>query len=169
MRHNILRIAVCLLILIGGFIVVKWTIRRSRNQAASGHSGPRAHDHRPPGFWFIPKRKNPEYTRKLSDEEREKLASIGYVDGMKAPTGRTGVVIRKETLMEPGLNLYTSGHGPEAILMNSRGNVYHRWKLPFNQAFPVRIHKGRVALGSHYWPYICLRMGISWQSMRDWV
>jgi hypothetical protein len=35
-----------------------------------------------------------------------------------------------------GLNFYTSGHAPEAVLMDMDGAVLHRWHFEFLEAFP---------------------------------
>lgn len=39
-----------------------------------------------------------------------------------------------------GFTLYTATEGPRATLLDMRGNVVHRWELPFRQAWPKAPH-----------------------------
>ena len=68
-------------------------------------------------------------------EEIERLQSIGYVAGSRAASS-SGVTIHKRDKAYEGLNLYVSGHGPEAILMDMSGEILHRWKRPFSEIWP---------------------------------
>ncbi|MFT5441917.1 MAG: hypothetical protein ACI8W3_000959 [Myxococcota bacterium] len=65
----------------------------------------------------------------------EQLIAIGYVQGSRSAAKR-GVTTHEPSQAYPGLNLYSSGHAPEAILMDMNGEVLHRWHLPFEAAFP---------------------------------
>ena len=80
----------------------------------------------------------------------EKLAALGYIDGSKKATKFSGAVTRDVEKTQRGLNLYTSGHAPEAILMDLAGKVLHEWHYPFLQAFPGRDEIAKE-LGSRYW------------------
>ena len=40
---------------------------------------------------------------------------------------------------QPGFNFYTSGHAPEATLMDMEGNQLHRWHFEYRDAFPDSI------------------------------
>lgn len=77
--------------------------------------------------------------QKLIDEQRElikNLESIGYVSGSTpAPELKNITVYDKERIYE-GLNLYTSGHAPEAILMDAEGNELHKWSYDFWKIWP---------------------------------
>jgi hypothetical protein len=112
---------------------------------------------RPPGFWFRRDKGNAHAppASQPSEEEAEKLAAIGYVDGIHLATQTEGVVVYERALAQPGLNYYTSGHAPEGVLMESSGKVLHTWKLPFAQAFPKRT-KANKHLGARYWRRIHL-------------
>jgi len=68
-------------------------------------------------------------------EEIERLQSIGYVAGSREADS-SGVTIHKRDEAYEGLNLYVSGHGPEAILMDMSGQILHRWKRPFAEIWP---------------------------------
>ena len=73
---------------------------------------------------------------KLSKEEQEKLKKLGtlpYLAGSKPVPSQTGVTVYDESLFHNGLNLYTSGHGYEAFLMDMKGNFLHKWKYTSRQ------------------------------------
>lgn len=74
-----------------------------------------------PGFWFAA-RPDPALS-----EHQQRLAALGYSDGYNPADGATGVVLNAGDACEPGLNLYSSGHGSEAVLMDREGTVRHRW------------------------------------------
>jgi hypothetical protein len=69
------------------------------------------------------------------EDELARLLSLGYVEGRIEAGERFGVTVHDESRSWPGLNLYVSGHGPEAILIDMSGEVLHRWRLPFDEAF----------------------------------
>lgn len=70
-------------------------------------------------------------------EEMEKLRSIGYVSGSRpVPKHRLGITLYDKASAYNGLNLYTSGHGPEAILMDMEGKELHKWRYDFEAAWP---------------------------------
>lgn len=75
----------------------------------------------------------------LSDEQRaelEALEAIGYVSGSVEGSGATGVVRNDADRTWGRLNFYTSGHAPEAILMDNAGVVLHRWSADFEALWP---------------------------------
>ncbi len=76
----------------------------------------------------------------LDDEQRamiEKLEALGYATGsVDAPAGLENVTRHIPDRSQPGLNLYSSGHAPEAILLDARGHVLHRWRYDFRSAWP---------------------------------
>jgi hypothetical protein len=83
----------------------------------------------------------PAQSRGLSAEDRaliEQLESIGYVDGSQTAPEATNVVRYDRTRASAGLNLMTSGHGTEAILMDMEGTVLHRWSAGFDELYPDR-------------------------------
>jgi hypothetical protein len=74
--------------------------------------------------------------KKLSKKEQEKLKKLGtlpYLAGSKPVPAQTGVTVYDENLSYSGVNLYTSGHGCEAILMDMQGNFLHKWKYSSKQ------------------------------------
>jgi len=73
-----------------------------------------------------------------SAEARARLISLPYLSGRTSATGDRprGVVHYEPEHALDGLNLYNSGHAPEAILMDMAGDTLHRWRYPFERAFP---------------------------------
>lgn len=92
-----------------------------------------------PGHW------NPVQARNastLSDRERQerirRLESLGYSGVSRHSGGDAGVTVLNESLAEPGLRFYVSGHAPEAVLMERDGRVVHTWT--YDYADLVRDH-----------------------------
>lgn len=75
-----------------------------------------------------------------ADAERrlKALQTIPYLSGYETAPTEDHVTVYDRGSAYDGLNLYTSGHAAVAILMNMRGDVVHRWKLDFVDAFPDR-------------------------------
>jgi len=72
----------------------------------------------------------------LSDDTTEpsttsELATLGYLSGYRTATEVGGVRISKPDQMQPGYTLFTSGHGPEALLVDETGTVVHSWRKEF--------------------------------------
>jgi hypothetical protein len=77
----------------------------------------------------------------LTDEQRaemERLQTLGYVGGVNRAPPQVGVTVHDRARAHPGLNFYTSGHFPGAILMDMEGNVLHTWELGFADVWPGR-------------------------------
>lgn len=94
---------------------------------------------RPSGFWHRGRPgEGPETPAGAGPEERARLVSLPYLGGRSRASGDDprGVVRHDPERAVPGVNLYTSGHGPEAVLMDMEGRPIHRWRLPFERAFP---------------------------------
>ncbi|HEX7036772.1 MAG TPA: arylsulfotransferase family protein [Pseudomonadales bacterium] len=53
-----------------------------------------------------------------------------------------GVTVHVPGRAQPGLTLFTSGHGPSALLIDLQGRIVHEWKRPFrdvwDESSPVR-------------------------------
>lgn len=90
----------------------------------------------PTGRWTVARDKDVEG---LSDAERESLSrlmALPYLQGYrKAPEVQNVTTYDPERAYN-GLNLYTSGHGPEAILMDMTGAVIQRWRFPIEKIWP---------------------------------
>lgn len=72
----------------------------------------------------------------VPSDEIERLVAIGYLSGVEQASGGSGVTRYDPKRAWPGFNLYASGHGPEALLVDMEGRVVHRWYKPFEEAFP---------------------------------
>jgi outer membrane protein assembly factor BamB len=75
----------------------------------------------------------------LDGVQREQLArleAMGYVAGSVEAGAESGVTRHDPRRAQPGLNLYTSGHMPGAVLMDMDGRVLHRWRKSFQDLWP---------------------------------
>jgi hypothetical protein len=84
----------------------------------------------------LPGRWQQHQKRSQSDEELEQLVAMGYAAGYKPPHADNGVLVYDTKRAQPGQNLYVSGHGPEAILIDMEGKVLHKWGYSFFDAWP---------------------------------
>ncbi len=106
-------------------------VNESREQGPSVVPTPRATtpsrpDQRPAGHW------NPLVAREIRE-----LEQLGYLSGTRvANDAPTGVVEHDPSRAAPGLNLYVSGHGPEARLIDMEGRLVHRWAKSWAECFP---------------------------------
>jgi len=81
------------------------------------------------GLWKVARTTN-------QDEMLEQLQSIGYLSGYTPAHNTSGVTIYKKESVYDGYNLYISGHGPHAILMDMNGNILHTWSYYINLIWP---------------------------------
>ncbi|MCP4661823.1 MAG: hypothetical protein GY856_40995 [bacterium] len=80
-----------------------------------------------------------KFDHQLSEKQRreiELLEAIGYVDGSVPSPDRKSVTLYAWDKAYAGLNFYTSGHAPEAILADMTGRVLHRWSRDFWEIWP---------------------------------
>lgn len=70
------------------------------------------------------------------EEQLRRLESLGYLAGSQEAPGATGVTRHDPQRAYAGLNLYVSGHGPEAILTDMEGREIHRWRCEITRAWP---------------------------------
>jgi hypothetical protein len=110
---------------------------QARSEPAERQSAGRSRPPPPSGRWR--KRQAPAADAALTDEQRdeiERLQAIGYVAGSRPAPAASDVTRYDRSSAYAGLNLYTSGHAPEAILMDMEGTVLHRWRHEFEDAWP---------------------------------
>ncbi|UCE87401.1 MAG: hypothetical protein JSU66_06710, partial [Deltaproteobacteria bacterium] len=91
----------------------------------------------PPGRWRT--FRTHQFDAGLSEEQRaeiRRLEAIGYASGSRAAGSGRGVTRHEPDRAQPGVNLYTSGHAPEALLMDMDGNALHRWRYDFDAVWP---------------------------------
>lgn len=70
----------------------------------------------------------------VSEDLDTQLRALGYLTGYEAGSGASGV--RTTADAQPGLTLYTSGHAPEARLMDTSGHVIHHWRFEDSEVKP---------------------------------
>ncbi len=90
----------------------------------------------PAGRW---NRVSPDADNALAgdvQDEIDQLRAIGYLSGTDLAPAATGIVAHDPGRAYAGLNLYTSGHAPEAILMDMDGEVLHTWAYRFEDVWP---------------------------------
>ena len=84
----------------------------------------------PPGFWSASGKGEGLWARTptISPEEAATaLDQTGYAQGFRGGPQEAGVFVHDAERVQPGPNLYVSGHAPEATLMAADGTVLHRW------------------------------------------
>lgn len=89
----------------------------------------------PPGKWH----RVSDATERLTSKQHhqiEELKGLGYFSGIREATARRGTLIHNPSRVQPGFNLYVSGHGPEARLITNHGRTVHSWRFPWEKAFP---------------------------------
>ncbi|MCC6153178.1 MAG: hypothetical protein IT367_05435 [Candidatus Hydrogenedentes bacterium] len=72
----------------------------------------------------------------VDPELKSTLAAMGYLQGTQPAGNRSGVTLNDAAITYEGLNLYTSGHAPEAILMDMNGATLHTWRCSLDDAIP---------------------------------
>jgi len=86
------------------------------------------------------------------DEKIKALEAIGYAAGTQAAGSRAHVTVHDTARAWAGLNLYVSGHGPEAMLMDMAGRTLHRWRYPYAAAVPDdRVNEMERSLYRDFW------------------
>lgn len=114
----------------GGLLVVGSLLLRTRDEDLI-----QATDIQPPGRWHL-------QTSRLGDdadgEELARVLSLPYMSGSREASSQIGVTRFDPDRSLSGLNLYVSGHGPEVHLVDMHGQPVHRWRFPFEQAFPEK-------------------------------
>ena len=75
----------------------------------------------------------------LTDAQRDQireLEAIGYMDGSRISGLDSGARILMADRLQPGLNLYSSGHAQEAHLIDAEGSSLHVWHADFWEIWP---------------------------------
>ena len=86
---------------------------------------------KPPGRWYTHRETSGKTLTHEQEMAIKQLESLGYVSGSKPAPQRKGVTTYNKDKAYNGLNLYVSGHAPEAILMDMKGNELHKWSYDF--------------------------------------
>ena len=78
----------------------------------------------------------------LSNEDTDELSrliTLGYVAGSTPAPDVQNVTVYDPQLACDGVNLYTSGHAPEAIAIDMKGNTLHTWRFAIDDIWPDRV------------------------------
>lgn len=88
-----------------------------------------------PGRW-----RQARETDRVEDEDEDDrlsdLVALPYVQGSRKAPDVKSVTIHDEARAYPGVNTYTSGHAPEAFIMDMDGTVLHRWQFDVDRVWP---------------------------------
>ena len=71
-----------------------------------------------------------------SVQDAKALLATPYLQGYRPAGDRSSVTVYDRARAQPGLNLYVSGHAPEAFLIDMTGRVVHRWRCDLGRAWP---------------------------------
>lgn len=111
---------------------------------------------RPPGFWVE--------DRSGAAGERDliaRLEAIGYLPGVvDADPSRVSGVTRREPDAWSGARLYTSGHAPEAVLIDADGRPLHRWRFDPARLWPDLDPARHPGLANYRRAYLLPRGGL---------
>jgi hypothetical protein len=91
------------------------------------------------GLWQ-PSRRVRSASERENKQQRD-LSALGYLSGYELPPTERGVLIHDPNLAYSGYNFYTSGHAPEAILMDMQGKQLYKW------SYKERSHEREI----RYW------------------
>jgi len=102
----------------------------------------------------------PEMTMDAQQREAAaRLEALGYAGGSQpGASGAAGVVRRDPDRASDGVNLYSDGHAAEAVLLRSDGEVLHRWKRSFFEAYPGSDRDPKLP-GTQWWRHVELLPG----------
>lgn len=94
----------------------------------------------------------PQGSDEIDQDAKDALESIGYLTASEPAPAQSGVTRYEPSEVEPGINLYISGHAAEAYLMDMDGTVRHTWKHDFYDIWPeYSPPKFMRATGHAYW------------------
>lgn len=85
-----------------------------------------------------------------ADAMQDELEALGYLSGTNDAPSEQGVVRHDRERTAPGANLYVSGQGPEAHLIDAEGRVLHRWSRPWSAQWPVPERRDGKAFPDHW-------------------
>jgi hypothetical protein len=86
-----------------------------------------------------------------SETDVSALLTVPYLQGYHRAQGREQITIHEPGRAYRGLNLFTSGHAPQAFLMDMDGRILHAWRYEFARAWPGRVVEPENRFGDRYW------------------
>jgi hypothetical protein len=70
------------------------------------------------------------------DRPADALGALGYLGAVRAAGSADWVTVHDPERAYPGLNVFTSGHRPEAFLVSMDGTILHKWWCDFFAVWP---------------------------------
>ena len=92
------------------------------------------------------------------EQRLRELEALGYASGSEPAPGVSDVTLYDRQRAHEGLNLYVSGHAPEAVLMDMDGRPLHRWHSTFEELWPEAASV-ETGPGAQYWRRVHLLAG----------
>ncbi|MGC6512863.1 MAG: arylsulfotransferase family protein [Myxococcota bacterium] len=115
----------------------------------------------PKGKWFRAPERHDVDPEAADDEALiAALEAIGYADGTVDAGAVDVMSISAPDARTEGVYLYSSGHAPEALLVDASGAVLHTWRKSYAAAFPDNALKPNgynKAWGTKAWRRVALR------------
>ncbi len=84
-------------------------------------------------------------------EQLSHLLATPYLQGYRRAQDRPTVLFHDRAAVDPGLNLYISGHAAEAFLTDMEGRVLHRWACPLRRLWPDLYEADPEVAKLEYW------------------
>jgi hypothetical protein len=119
--------------------------------AASFASGFISHRYRAPAgshrgpIWFTARNAPPR------EPGPEEVLAVPYLQGYRPPREPARATLHDRQRAYEGLNLWVSGHAPEAFLTDMTGREVHRWRYDFERAWPGRRVAPEDRLQDRFW------------------
>ncbi len=103
------------------------------------------------GFWHVARHSENETLDKQKSDALAKLASLPYLRGSKSAKDVENVTLYSKGLAADGLNLFVSGHGPEAHLIDMEGRLRHKWRYAFEDVWSEPLPFDEWRLHQTFW------------------
>ncbi|NOT31634.1 MAG: hypothetical protein HOP15_14400 [Planctomycetes bacterium] len=96
-------------------------------------------------------RRAPQHLTGEQQSQANELNGIGYAAGSEPAPEQSAVTVHDRARAFAGTNLYTSGHAPEAVLMDMDGRVLHTWRADVRTVWPEEQLEGRSLALVQFW------------------
>ncbi|CAN7513258.1 arylsulfotransferase family protein [Mesorhizobium caraganae] len=118
-------------------------------EAAAPEASAGASDEPARGLW---NRFRPPDGGSIDPAAVQKLKSIGYLSGYSAAKRYENVTLYDPSASFNAPSLYTSGHAPEAFLIDMNGKVLHQWRYEYDRALPGHLGPSTPS-GTQHWRF----------------
>lgn len=94
----------------------------------------------PPTRWRPARTDGPRHELTAKEAEQlSRLISLPYLAGSVEASDVENVTVHDPRLACEGLNLYNSGHAPEAFVIDMNANMLHKWRFAIDDIWPDRV------------------------------